>query len=845
MPTIDLAKSLNAQSKIMKRRKRQNEYDTGLRRAQSFTKSRTSNRDRSSHISRGTSTLPVLSSSGHFAFEVESDQTPCLMHGPVKLPILRLPRLPGMSEPAPSSKKLESILRHKTTFASTATPAVLSKSGPEVILDLLRNMTKQELDFLQYYLFIDPEEYRTIAQQLSGSSDSNGVSYFALLLQEVRIGRRSETATLFQTTLQSSVSPSMPHVAPGIRLEESAFSLSFSKHSKPKPRPLISTKRSTSVITTYSSSGRSTSDPTALRRELISSISRMQLHTEHVKSGLRSVQQLVSLSHPRARAFMSSMAADQLYSTLAKLVHRQLSVGFGAWKLDVYAKIIAEKRAALVRFMFCRRLMSVFDKIVSVRLRAKFGIWVDFLVREKYRIELDTKRLAAIAIQRIARGMLSRLRVKQIREGNRFTRIYNSLVKLQSLFRGKVQRWKFQKYCRDKLELASALLIQRNVRGYFGRKRARYVRLRQYKGQAATMIQALARGHLGRQRAKRYQLLRLKNRLVVRIQALGRGYIGRQRVAKILQDKANYAAARAIQALARGYIARKNLHHRRAQLEDYRAEREAAAKKIQAAYRGFRGRVMYRMYLKDHKEWLEHQRVCITRIQTLARQYLAKRTLKELREEQMNLWIKQAMEWQEVWAEDSNAWFYVENETGNAVWEPNPTGYTKADGQLVLANGKIVDPPDLRLQRKLTMGDTVCVECVERTAIRGCNECGDNFCTICYKSTHAIGSRRNHTYHVLGPKDCNECELLLAERWCVACDEAYCDACWRKVHAKGKRRFHPFSAVYSDGSVDARLVTIDGEQVDHYDASFLQQKVEAGASSNLYDANNLTVDGTK
>ena len=79
----------------------------------------------------------------------------------------------------------------------------------------------------------------------------------------------------------------------------------------------------------------------------------------------------------------------------------------------------------------------------------------------------------------------------------------------------------------------------------------------------------------------------------------------------------------------------------------------------------------------------------------------------------------------------------------------------------------------------------------------------------------------------------------------MACDEAYCDACWRKVHAKGKRRFHPFSTIYSDGSVDARLVTIDGEQVDHYDASFLQQKAEADESLNVFDANNVKADGTK
>lgn len=132
----------------------------------------------------------------------------------------------------------------------------------------------------------------------------------------------------------------------------------------------------------------------------------------------------------------------------------------------------------------------------------------------------------------------------------------------------------------------------------------------------------------------------------------------------------------------------------------------------------------------------------------------------------------------------------------------------------------------------------LCSECSSRVAIRSCNECGDKFCTKCYKYLHSTGNyfaytvltdflvvlimllynlfegtRRTHTFVAVGPLDCTECELRLAERWCVSCDEHFCDGCWRKVHSKGKRAFHPYSEISVEGRIDARIFTMDGDQV--------------------------------
>ena len=201
----------------------------------------------------------------------------------------------------------------------------------------------------------------------------------------------------------------------------------------------------------------------------------------------------------------------------------------------------------------------------------------------------------------------------------------------------------------------------------------------------------------------------------------------------------------------------------------------------------------------------------------LVRAFNARAELRNRKHERLMKWVADASQWKETWSDDAQAWFYYDESSGDAMWEPSSLGYTRADGQLVLANGTTVDYYNVAEGGEIVDVDKVrlqnCIECSFRTAIRACNECGDAFCTKCYNETHAIGGRRTHTWTAIGPLDCTECEEVLAERWCVACDEAYCDECWRKVHGHGKRRMHPFSKVGPTGAIDPKMQTIDGETV--------------------------------
>ena len=531
-----------------------------------------------------------------------------------------------------------------------------------------------------------------------------------------------------------------------------------------------------------------------------------------VKHGILHVQEIVSLTNPKAKTFISTMAADQLFAVIKKVGLRQIRRGWDAWKLNLKNQNLVLKAVLFKNFQSLRNLAILLEKFVSQILGAKFFQWARYCITMRTQEEMELKSAAVLLVQRVVRGISSRVRVKKLKDNQNFTRMHDSLVKIQALFRYKLQHWKYKKYCRNILEDASARKVQRVIRGHLGRCRASKLRLFQNKELNAIMIQAIVRGLFGRKMAEEQRLLRLKGEMALRIQVVSRGYIARMRVKKMKRDLIENNAAARIQAKVRGALARMNLHRRRKEAAEYQRERDRQAKLIQAVYRGHRARILFRYYMQERTELRALENLTAINLQCFVRCFVAR--VRRLREQRFNTLVTNAMAWKEMWAEDSSSWFYFNDHTEEALWEPPAGGYKKNDGQLVLETGEIIDEPDMTGKKKRAAGEEhLCVECVKRVAIRACEECGDGFCTKCFQATHATGSRKQHTWKPAGPIDCTECEEELAERWCVACDEAYCDNCWRKVHSKGKRRYHPFSQVQEDGHIDNRIFTIDGEQV--------------------------------
>mmetsp|Transcript_26383 Transcript_26383/g.39144 ORF Transcript_26383/g.39144 Transcript_26383/m.39144 type:complete len:1064 (+) Transcript_26383:160-3351(+) len=851
--------------------------------SRSLKKSTTLNQESTGTVKTGLDSLPILASNGDFAFNVK-----LRMQGPIQLPVINLPLVRTMSSTMSPDMKLgdteSSAVNHDTmNHTLSSMPSFMERT---------MSMNMGELDnysraFIQSYFDITDDQMDEIMFNsenilraydyetgMTVEEDFAPISVFASLRPAIGFGegefdsfdntytesRQVQSSSTTQRPAPSLQSAASTPMFPPIKMNrtQSLHSLKSAPQTKSMDYNQSMFEGSTrdkqgwgSTIMGRSGTLKSTPskskkrahrrqawgdtgpkiDPNSadgLRMELMKSIDNMQKHTTQVKQGIVNVQELVALSNPRARTFITMMAADQLCVVITRVGHRELRRGWDAWLLSIRNDTLKVKAAVYRHFQRLRRIAVLLGNLVLGVLRYNFMEWVKFSVSEKLRVEMEAKMAAAVTIQRIVRGNIGREKARKAAEGNKFLKLHAALVKIQSMFRCKIHHWRYLKYKRDKLEESSTLTMQRVVRGHLGRRRARRIRLYRDKESAAVLIQAFARGIKGRRIARDVKLLQLKNRVIIKIQALARGYIGRMRVGKILQDKLEAAAAIKIQARIRGAVARMNIHHRRKEIEEYRSERNRYATAIQAVYRGFRARIMFRYYMEEHNKFVALQNASAVVLQCMVRVFLARLRFQKLDSDRTIRWITNAQMWKEMWAEDSGTWFYMNDSTGEALWEPPAVGYTKSDGQLVLENGKIVDPPDTSGKGKRLAGqEHLCVECVTRVAIRQCNECGDGFCTKCYKETHASGSRKQHTYEAIGPLDCTECEEALAERWCISCDEAYCDACWRKVHSKGKRRYHPFSQVLEDGHVDSRIFTIDGEQVHNYDASYSQTRYEA------------------
>ena len=536
-----------------------------------------------------------------------------------------------------------------------------------------------------------------------------------------------------------------------------------------------------------------------------------------MKEDILSVNDVVNVNNPKAKAMMLAVAAERMKNILGVVMSRELSRGFRAWQLSVYQLRSVEKLKIFIRFRNVRRFAA---KIVSVSLRflkRKFRHWRNIAHAEALRLKRERENSAALEIQRVFRGYLGRRRVVNIGDAQKYANMYRATVKLQALFRAKGRLWKYQRYKRDKKYMASTMALQRVSRGFLGRKRFRRVRLQANRDIAAGMIQSVVRGRCGRRKAKDKAHLRACIRAAVFIQAQMRGFLTRRMVDRILEEKLRDWGTRFIQRIIRGVLCRMNMHRKRKEIEDYRRNRAVQITRIQAVYRGFRGRIMARAHIVQKRRKHAKLSTAANKLNMLVRAFNARTELRNRKKERLLKWVADASRWKETWSDDAQAWFYVNDDTGDAVWEPQAEGYTRADGQLVLANGTTVDYYNITNGGEVVDVDKVrlqtCIECSYRTAIRACNECGDAFCTKCYNETHAIGGRRTHTYKPVGPIDCSECEEVLAERWCVACDESYCDECWRKVHNHGKRRLHPFSKVAPTGAIEPNMQTIDGEQV--------------------------------
>lgn len=386
-------------------------------------------------------------------------------------------------------------------------------------------------------------------------------------------------------------------------------------------------------------------DVTALRRELALSEYGLQALDVKVREGLHWVQAHCPVTSLKAQVFCQRWGLEKVHRLFLRLEHAHLSRAWQKWR--AFRMFERNKQKANL-FLKCKgsqrltALMARWRHRVTRRRLAKWQLEVTIMAREEW-------QSAAVELQRVARGLLARLRRRRLVQRIASTR-------LQALARGRLARALANRIRRVNLEHKSASLLQRCYRGYTGKRVAKALFRAQLEGRAACRIQRAVRAHQSRalrrviERAKqeteavvkiqsvwrghcarverhRRELNRLRERSSVEIQRWTRRWLAGRRVAEM---RTRNSAAVTIQCFVRSVHARHELkmrrmnkmtaaqrrrerlaasriqtrwrgHHARRQFADERQrlaeaavmmhlERIAAAARIQRAFRGFRAR---------------------------------------------------------------------------------------------------------------------------------------------------------------------------------------------------------------------------------------------------------------
>ena len=120
--------------------------------------------------------------------------------------------------------------------------------------------------------------------------------------------------------------------------------------------------------------------------------------------------------------------------------------------------------------------------------------------------------------------------------------------------------------------------------------------------------------------------------------------------------------------------------------------KDAAAKKIQALYRGHRGRLSTYIIMMEYHEMKEKQNNAARVIQRFWEYAQKHSPLLKASAKNLLLLVGQAKLYTQYYDDSVGQMFYHNASTDESLWEPPASGYISKDGVYVLANGQELDP---------------------------------------------------------------------------------------------------------------------------------------------------------
>ncbi|KAG7380284.1 hypothetical protein PHYPSEUDO_007560 [Phytophthora pseudosyringae] len=745
----------------------------------------------------GLDMLPVLTTTGETPFEVglEAQGLPGLQQQQFVLPVFRLPSV------------------NVVTTAS----AMAAKEVQAIKEDVDRKQASESLG-------LSVEEIEALEAELNGQSTS---------------ASSSSSPSFHQPNQPSFNGQKLPGLARG--------------NKKRRQQQLqLNGRKSIERSVQAKKDARAAENGGALRKELESALYSVQHLTRLVKDDICWAQKICPASELRTTLYFKRWGREKAEHIFRRLLYNLQGEAMERWKQAVAYEKQQEKLQAYLLYKGSKKLDTFLRNWSDRKLRQAWTKWWSDIVHAKA-LERSGLELQSIqVIQRSWRAYRGRMLAYLVKMQKLIAKQTTAAIKMQRMFRGGIARKFFKLKRLDQRRQAMAIRIQALARGYIVRKRVKHMREQRKMHLVASRVQALYRGRKARCDVAIQRRSQHLTKAAVRIQRRYRGRLGRATFLRRRLDRMRHIAATKIQTMVRGRRARRILATLREEERSRQAIRRAAAVNIQRVYRGHRARLSTELKLLALRERNRLNAQAATKIQKMARRRQAIHRVDRLRQERAARFVVQARTWVEYWNDEAAKWFYYNQETGEALWAPPATGYTKADGKLVLQDGKIIDPSQDDIASILAAqkapptlnggsnGDTsnvnsneeeeeeeeeeddedkLCVECEEEDARRKCAQCEDVFCDACYEKLHHSAKREKHTWKAIGSLRCIECEKMRATRWCSVCEDPYCLGCFTIIHSKGNKVNHQWTdmVTFKKAARKKQQMAKDEESAQTYD----------------------------
>ena len=435
----------------------------------------------------------------------------------------------------------------------------------------------------------------------------------------------------------------------------------------------------------------------ALQRKLESSRGTMREIDHAIKGDMLFVHQSYRRGgeQPILREELHRLGAQALSAGCDKLTIRLRRRALKQWSQGVKRDVRREQVLKLRQYRALKRLVRCVKKVARESLASACFRWRV----ESERRRQEEREFSATCIQSALRSMLATKKLEELRAEKREW----ARQTLQRLFRGCSARMVFRNMICQRNRHNAAQMLQCCIRCWLARTMLKRLKLERQRQSSAVIVQKMIRGRKGRIVALQALDCRRRRAAATHIQRISRGR--RDHVAyrkRLIVIKRNTAAT-VLQA----------------QVRRNRDARYVAREKKLLDTKRERGTLMLQRIFRGHKCRHEaHRRyTSATIIQSSFRARVARYRVEAIRRTAISVMIREARRWLEVY--DMKGWYYYNGKTGEMLFNPPITGYTRvadadadADGPvLVLQSGRIIsDPENCGVDIESPVDDELCSE---------------------------------------------------------------------------------------------------------------------------------------